>query len=597
MPQLIGPSILATLLVTAATAVATQFVSSLLTGGPPKTDATERELKSAKPPRIHILGRRRSHGNSMLFTNTSDSETVDVWAYCEGPVSGVAQVYLNDDKVTISGGVVQPLSDGSYSGSRALAGYNLGENPNVAHAPVVSRVPDWTSDHRGDGIVSGYLVKLSVKAKDFLNVFPQGDNVSMSLAIDGHFCHDPRDPGSDPDDPSTWPFTDNAALLLLWFKMVFLGKDYATAIAPVEQYWIDAANVCDEVQSLDAGGTEPRYRGWIMFPADADPVAVQDQILATFDGWTAEDENGCIKVYAGKLYTPTVSVGWGQIVDYELQEFVEDENRVNEILVRHVSEDHDFNEVEPEAWRDEDDITERGKLVSEPLDLQVPSHTQARRLAKRRMARSNAPQRGKVRVVFSARAALAERYINLTIEESGETFFDGVVEVLGGERDPETGGAVIEWVAVDPDVDDWTPALDDGEPAPSASKFYIPPLETPTIASAIADFNGDDVTLTITANSPYPDRDDLTWLARWRAVGATGWGGDLEFSDIPAGATVQLVTDLVPLDGNVEVQVAYRVGDGRQSDWSDSMQVTTGSITADLTTITVDSINITADRT
>src|SRR5690606_18052464 len=226
------------------------------------------------------------------------------------------------------------------------------------------------------------------------------------------------------------------------------GEDYATKIAPVEQYWIDAANVCDEAIPLAGGGSEPRYRSCVMFAADANPADIEAQILATFDGWTGEDENGCIKVYAGKLYEPTLNIGPSQIIDYELQEFVEDENRLNEIIVRHVSAEHDYNEVEPEAWRDDSDITTRGKIVNSTLDLQVPSHTQARRIAKRTMARTNAPQRGTARVVFSARGVLAERYINLTLEEAGTTFFSGRVEVLGGERDHETGGAVIEWVAV-----------------------------------------------------------------------------------------------------------------------------------------------------
>jgi hypothetical protein len=571
----IGVGTLAAKIISTAVYIAgTYFVSDLLRGGPPKPDAAERSLKSPKPARVHILGRRRSHGAWMLFTNTSDSETVDVWAYCEGPISAVVLVYLNDDKVTIAGGVVQGISDGSYGDGKVLAGYNLGADPNTAHAAVVSRVDDWTTSHRGDGIVSGYLIKTGVKSKDFLDIYPQGDNVAMSLVIEGHFCHDPRDPDSDPDDPSTWPYTDNSALLLLWFKTVFLGKDYAMHIAPVEQFWIDAADICDETMALGSGGSEPRYRGWVMFQADADPAAVQDEILATFDGWTAEDENGCIKVFAGKLYTPTVSVGSGQVIDYELQEFVEDENRVNEIIVRHVSEDHDFNEVEPEAWRDESDIAERGKVVSQPLDLQVPSHTQGRRLAKRRMARQNAPQRGKVRVVFSAREALAERYINLTIEEAGETFFDGVAEVLGGDRDYETGGAVIEWVAVDANVDNWNAATEDGEPAPTRAKVYLPPVTAPTIYSAVPVLDAGLVTARVHIDFVDPGMTGLTWYTRWREQGDSAW---LEEEATPSGDT--LITGSVPVDAMIEVEISFVASDGRFSGWSTTETVDTSAAT------------------
>lgn len=535
---------------------------SLIRGGPPKPDTAERAIKSPKPPRVHILGKRRAQGASMLFTNTSDSETVDVWAYCEGPVNSVGQVYLNDDKVTISGGVVQALSDGSYKDGKLLAGYNLGANPNTAHAPVVSRVSTWTNDHRGDGVVSGYLIKTGVKSEDFLDVYPQGDNVAMSLVIEGHFLHDPRDPASDPYDPSTWPYSDNAVLAYLWFKTVFMGNDYATKIAPVEQYWIDAANDADTAMALAAGGTEPKYRAAVMFPADADPVQIDDMLRATFDGWSAVDENGCIRVHSGVLYTPTVNVGSGQIIDYELQEFVEDENRLNEIIVRYVSEAHDFNEPECEPWRDESDIAERGKTVSTTADYQTPSHTQNRRLAKRQMARNNAPQRGRVRTVFSAREALTERYINLTIEEAGTVFFSGPVEVIGGDRDSETGGAVIEWVAVDENVDSWNPATEDGDPAPTAAKYYLPPLTAPTIASAVAQLDGSGTFARIAVTFDAVSATSPTWFVRWRIDGEASY---VEQEVTPDGST--LLTGAVPADETIEVSIAYNSG-GRFSGWS-----------------------------
>lgn len=562
----------ATAISAAVYVAATYFVSDLLRGGSPKPDAAERSTRTSKPPRVHVLGERRVYPAQMLFTNNGDSMAIDVFAFCEGPIQAVLQVYLNDDRITISGGVVQALPDGSYGRNAVLAGYNLGPYPAAAHAAVVSRVPAWTNNHRGDGIVSGYLIKTGVKSEDFLDIYPQGDNVEMSLAVRGHFCHDPRNPASDPYNAATWPYTENAALHLLWFKTVFKGEDYATKIAPVEQYWINAANVCDEAIPLAGGGSEPRYRSCVMFAADANPADIEAQILAAFDGWTGEDENGCIKVYAGKLYEPTLSIGPSQIIDYGLQEFVEDENRLNEIIVRHVSAEHDYNEVEPEAWRDDSDITARGKIVNSTLDLQVPSHTQSRRIAKRTMARTNAPQRGTARVVFSAREVLAERYINLTLEEAGTTFFSGRVEVLGGERDHETGGAVIEWVAVDPNLDAWNPATEDGQPAPTAAKYYLPPLSAPTIDIAEANFDAGYARISIQGEGPA--REDLTWYARTRLQGETAWL-EAVYSDTASGTPVALITGPVASSANVEVAIAYSVSDGRISAWSATETVDT----------------------
>ncbi|MET0363425.1 MAG: hypothetical protein ABW169_02110, partial [Sphingobium sp.] len=393
--------LVATIAANVIVAAATTAITSLLfKPSMPKPDTSERELKSPTPPRIYVLGKRRAFGSSMLFVNTTDSETVDVWAYCEGPVHAVNKAYLNDDPVTLTGGVVMPLPDGSYGGGKALAGHNLGALTETAHAPVVARVADWTPNHRGDGIVSGYLIKQGVKSKEFLEVFPQGDNVTMSLVIEGRFCHDPRNPASDPTDATTWAYTENPVLHLLWYFMVYRGYDYATRIEPRIGMWITAANDCDVAMPLKVGGTEPKYRGAVMFSAEVEPKDIEEQIRQCFDGWTGRDENGCVLVYSGKVYAPTFTVGADMVLDYEVQSFVESENTLNEIIVRHVSEAHDFNMVEPTPWRDDDDILQRGQIVSATAEYQVPSHTQARRLAKRQLARANAFKRGKVWLNF-----------------------------------------------------------------------------------------------------------------------------------------------------------------------------------------------------
>lgn len=576
--------LVATIAANVIVAAATTAITSLLfKPSVPKPDSSERELKSPTPPRIYVLGKRRVFGTSMLFVNTTDSETVDVWAYCEGPVHAVTQAYVNDDPVNIAGGAVQALPDGAYKGGKVLAGYNLGALTEVAHAPVVARVPDWTANHRGDGIVSGYMVKQSVKSGDFLEVYPQGDNASMSLVIEGRFCHDPREPSSDPYDPTTWPYTNNAALALLWYFMVYRGYDYETRILPRLGMWIAAADDCDVAIPLKDGGTEPKYRAAVMFSAEVEPKDIEEQIRQCFDGWTGRDENGCVMVYSGVVTNPTFNVDPSIITDYEVQTFVESENTLNEIILRHVSEDHDFNMVEPTPWRDEDDILTRGLIVSATAEYQVPSHTQARRLAKRQLARANAAKRGKVTLNYKGRDAAGHRYINLEIVEAGAVFFSGIAEVIAAERDYETSGVTLEWVSVDGNVDAWNPATEDGEPAPTTSKVYLQPLATPTIISAYADFSdigesggigGGTVTgVRINISADGPIRDDLTWYTRWR-VGSGAWS-ERENTDADPGPGVSLVTDYVPYGTTVTVEVAYSVGDGRTSPWSDPEDVST----------------------
>jgi hypothetical protein len=71
-----------------------------------------------------------------------------------------------------------------------------------------------------------------------------------------------------------------------------------------------------------------------------------------------------------------------------------------------------------------------------------------------------------------------------------------------------------------------------------------------------------------------PDRDDLTWSGRWR-VGTSGSWNEREYADADPGPGVSFLTEFVPIATNINVQVAYSVGDGRLSPWSDSSVVNT----------------------
>lgn len=590
MPQALIPVIaklgvsklVATIAAYAITTVATSFLSSLLTGsGNQRSEATERDLKLPTPPRLYGMGRRRFYGAQMLFDTASNGTTGDVWAYLDcpaGPIVEVETVYLNDDIATLSGDVVQGQADGRYSGPRVRVGWNMGEATETAFASIVSLFPEvWSNDHRGDGIFSGYLTKDPVLSKDFIKVYPQGDNVIMSFVAKSYRCYDPRDPAQDPHDSGTWLWTENAALHLLWFFMVYRALDFDTKLLPVIDTWIDAADVCDEPVALAAGGTEPRYRGCVAWDSSKLPGDIVNEMLACFDGWTAEDAHGCQLVFAGKVTTPTFSIGPDQIVSSSRQYFVPDEDFNNELVVQYISEAHHWNIVEGQPLRDETDITKRGRINSDGFAPQVASFPQNRRLAKRRQARQNAPQRGKIATTLSGRDVLSHRYIELLDVEAGATFFSGWAEVVGGERNYETGGAVFDWIAVDPNVDAWNPATEEGAPAPDGVRVPVSALDPPVIDSA-AVTSGSEGTPTLTLEVTGPDRTDLTWFAHWRVAGAATWGGDLEFPDTDPGTGVTLVTDLVPTGESIEVQVAYQVGDGRVSPWSATATVETDAV-------------------
>jgi hypothetical protein len=576
------------------TAAGLQSAAGLLGLGPsaPKPDTAITAIKTSRPPRVSGYGESRLYGAYVLYETASDGTAVDVYAVHDGELTQVVQRYLGDDKITLTGNIVDQGSDGRYRDSKVSFYTTTGVNPGPGIPAVTAKVSEWTG--RGDGVVLMGVLCAPAKSKHFLETYPNGVP-EASIAAKWQKCPDFH--AIDPTDESGWTWTENSIRQLGHYKMVREGDDYATKIAPTLAYWQAAQDVCDEAIPLKAGGTEARWRSCVAHKHIDSHGAVTAALLETCDGWIAPRSDGALVVYAGKYYAPTVSIGPDEIVAFEWSGVgVDDDEAVNELICSYVSANHDYNSVETDAWRDEDDISERGQVLSSDFSPQTPSWGQSRRGAKRKMARSNALHRGTVTTNIAGRVVRGERYINLNLTDAGTTFYSGPAEIVAVTRNMATGGVTFQWVSADPNIDNWNAATEEGDPAAKGDRVAQEPVLAPTVASALATFSGDNVTLTITANSPYPTRSDLTWLARWRTAGASVWGGDLEFGDVAPGSTVTLTTDVVPLDGDVEVEVALRLGDGRYSDWSAPSHVTTSVVTTDTTTQTADTVNITVDR-
>lgn len=547
-----------------------------------KPETTDSPLKSPRPPRVSGYGRQRLYGAYNLYETASDGTAVDVWAIHDGEIDGIEQFYIGDDKVTLSGSTVQPGADGRYKNGAVNIYSTLGTSPGTANfAAIKSLLPGiWTDAHRGDGVAIVAATWKSVKAKDYQEVYPSAGPQPVSIAARLQKVYDWRDPSQSVTDRSTWKWSENPVLHTAHYQLVRNAKDWATHFAPTLAYWTAAANDCDSPRALKAGGSEPRYRSCVTHKHTDDHKSVLGALLATFDGWMAPCADGALVVYSGRYVAPTVTIGPDEIVSYSWEDGVEDESAVNEIVVSYVSAPNDFNMVETDAWLDEDDISTRGALRSTNLENQVPSHAQARALAKRYQAKAMAPSRGTVTTNSAGRIVRGQRYINLHLEEAGAVFFSGPVEVTQLTRNLATGGVTFAWIAADPNIDSWNPATEEGSAAAVGNRVAAEPLDPPTITAATVDFgteSGSDsagafLHLTVTG----PDRADLTWFARTRVAGAAVWG-EREYTDIDPGASVTINTEFVPTNASVEVEVAYAVGDGRVSPWSETETVDTAT--------------------
>ena len=588
----LGVSAAAGAAIAAGAVIATEAVLNATVFAPKaaKPDTTVTATKGPLAPRVGAFGRSRLYGNYDLYVTAPNGVAADVFSFVDtwgNPIDDIERIYLGDDFVASGPANVPALPDGKYGRSSVTVDVRLGSTPESAFPQIVGLLPGvWTDQHRGDGIVSGATTWAPVKAKYYQEVYPNGQP-AMSIVARWYRCFDWRDGSQSVSNPGSWKWTENACLHYAYYVLVIekaergpdemfpsgaaLQAAWNRYFAPTLASWTAAANDCGMGMPLKAGGTEERYRSCVSFKFTDAHKETKARIAACFDGWVAEREDRALVCYSGRYYAPTVSLGPDEIVSYSLQEGVEDENAVNDIAVTYVSAAHDFSTVDAQSWQDEDDISQRGAIRSDSLADDVPSHAQARRLAKRKMAQAMSARRGSCTTNSAGRAARGQRFVHLDLVEAGVTFFSGPVEITQLTRNLPTGGVTFSWRQADPNIDAWNPATEEGNPAPTGDVVAPVALDQTVIASAAASFAQDAgdgaigaraiIVLDLTA------RDDITYFARWRVAGSVSWN-EQTFSDIDAGPAIVLQTGFVPVNASIEVAATYSVGDGRVAPWS-----------------------------
>lgn len=179
-------------------------------------------IRDPAAPRRVVLGDARVGGVIVYMTTTDNDKDLHlVLALCDGPVTAIDAVWLDDTPILDSdldsngwvvtgpfAGTQTGFAGGSTEFNRGAFGRfsgacrirkHLGTAPQTADANLVAAVTEWTSEHRLDGIAYLYL---TLRRDDA--AFPSGIP-NISADVRGLAIYDPRDAGT--------RFTRNAALM------------------------------------------------------------------------------------------------------------------------------------------------------------------------------------------------------------------------------------------------------------------------------------------------------------------------------------------------------------------------------------------------
>jgi hypothetical protein len=423
----------------------------------PSPEAGSTPIKQAVPPRYRGYWNNRLAGFYMLFFS-SDATSYDVLAFHHGKVERINQVYLDDDAVGVTpdisggGGGIVGGPGGRYGSVTEFIVY-MGEASQVASTflttdPATSGF--WTSDFRGDGIAYMLLICNAPGNSDlFQNTYPRGVP-SPSVVARCTPLWDPRDPAQDRSDSSTWLASPNPVLQMLDYKItprIDGGQGYDfNEIFPddVLAQWMVEADLCDDGD---------RYQSAGFYRLDNNQDDVEPKMLATCDGWMAEQEDGTFVLTVGVYREPSESA----LTEKNILGFVnikygtEDEKAINKLDITITDPASAYSSKQIDSVRDEASIALLGEKPK-PLDLSwVQDEDQATLLGQRAMLRVNPQITGTLITDLYGLIYRGKRWVKVQYAGGPRGLEDCVVEIQDGAEFDLLGGTVtLPFILVDP---------------------------------------------------------------------------------------------------------------------------------------------------
>lgn len=428
----------------------------------------------------------------------------------------------------------------------------------------------WTSTAKGNGVASACLLAAGDKQSVFSKTYPD-PTMRMSWVVDLARMYDPRDEAQDPDDESTWSYAPrNFALNMLWFLCFSeygRQKNYATAVLPVLDDWIEQINICDELVALKEGGFRRRYEvGWTATTDNATQTVMRELTKAA-DAWISERPDGTVILRVGKYIAPTITIEDSDIVGFQRASGVPEAEAVNELMGSYTSPDHDWTTAEIGPIVDDDDQLARGRRLAQRAEFPfVQSASLCSVLMKREMQRRKEPHRGKLFLNMFSRNGLNaafERWIAIGESRMMPRLSGLVIENLGARVSVTKGVVELDFISTGAYIDDFDPEEDEFDAPPVFTGATSSSVPAPSDINAVARLVTQNSTTAVLLDVSFddPEVEDLEYVVKWRLSddgggNPGGWTED-RIVDPPAAETgrITLTTSPVPVNTTLDVTV------------------------------------------
>lgn len=522
-----------------------------------QTDTSQQIVtKQALPPRTMIYGRQKV-GGALFLLETFGATLVQGIVHCVGPVDAFENWQLNDTDTGLAGGSLGGSNTADPWYDRVVIESHLGAVDQPASATLISRFPFWTSAHQLKGLAYSVVYHRipDDPRKNFQKTFPNGAPTLRTI-IRGLTLYDPR------TGATAW--SDNCGICIRDYLVNPRG--YMIPAGRINNASFAAfATLCATAVSRAAGGSVPRYAMGGVIDLTKAPKANLRDMLNACDAELMYLPDGTIGIQGGQWTDPTVTITPDMILGYQYQTASDALAAYNQLKITYTEPSADYQQIEGSPWNDLTSQAEIGTLVS---DLQLPfvqAHSQARRLAKIKMAKDNPRHQLTLTVNFGAGLlAAGERTLRVQIPE---LIIDETFLVTKHEIASDLTRCTIGVASLSADAYAWNAALEEGDApayATSSGEIATAPLPVGVALTAVytAIASGSNaVRARATCDTP-TDPNGPYWvlIGRYRLVGSTAW------TPMSADGSDAVISGFLGDGSSYEVQVAFN-GLGTQSAW------------------------------
>lgn len=386
-------------------------------------------VTAAETSELRVVGRARI-GGAIAFGSTNLTQRYRLLLQArlldgyEDFFVGGFEVILNPSNGDV---LSKPYRIGSTNYIRILT--DVGDESKAAWSDLVTAFPAIiTSNHRARGIAQALVRYTSpgLSNANYLKLYQSGIP-PLEMVVRGEPVFDPREVGSpggqDPDDPSTWVWSDNGVLCVLHVAVHFQARGYAA---------FDLVQIADAADDADAvvntlTATEARSRCWGVWPSEGARGDTLAQILQSTGTELFTTDDGLLGIrLIEDAADAEVSFTARHIISYNWRAGPEGVERPNRLRLKYYSPERRYELAEVDLtgfdWAiHQDEVDTAGEQI---LDIELPfcpSASQAQRIARRLYATARA-DRGVIVTNMAGMAAWGCKVIDIEIDDLETTF-------------------------------------------------------------------------------------------------------------------------------------------------------------------------------